>query len=88
MTAGHIRLLLVLMGLLLLVWIVFAKLIVPPVIESAYRGESWPFLNRVILGQARNSVSHYLQKWDRVTITGLVTVLDSCSSCWSSVTRP
>ena len=75
MTAGHIRLLLVLMGLLLLVWIVFAKLIVPPVIESAYRGESWPFLNRVILGQARNSVSHYLQKWDRVTITGLVSGL-------------
>jgi hypothetical protein len=32
---GHIRLLLVLAGLSL-VWIVFAKLIVPPVIESGY----------------------------------------------------
>src|SRR5947208_4912018 len=74
MTAGHIRLLLVLMGLSL-VWIMFAKLIVPPVIESAYRGESWPFLNRMILGQAEFSVSHYLQKWDRVTITGLLSGL-------------
>src|SRR5207247_2055700 len=67
MTAGHIRLLLVLMGLLLM-WIMFAKLIVPPVIESAYRGESWSFLNRMILGQAEFSVSHYLQKWDKVII--------------------
>ena len=70
-TAAHIRLLVVLMGLSL-VWIVFAKLIVPPVIESAYRGESWPFLNRMILGQAEFPVSHYLQKWDKVTIPGLV----------------
>src|SRR5207247_3534540 len=74
MTAGHIRLLLVLMGLLLM-WIMFAKLIVPPVIESAYRGESWPFLNRMILGQAEFSVSHYLQKWDKVTITVLLSGL-------------
>jgi len=58
--AAHIRLLVVLMGLSL-VWIVFAKLIVPPVIESAYRGESWPFLNRMILGQAEFPVSHYLE---------------------------
>jgi len=66
-TAAHIRLLVVLMGFSL-VWIVFAKLIVPPVIESAYRGESWPFLNRMILGQAEFPVSHYLQKWDKVII--------------------
>ncbi|MFL5589090.1 MAG: DCC1-like thiol-disulfide oxidoreductase family protein [Ktedonobacteraceae bacterium] len=52
-----------------------AKLIVPPVIESAYRGESWPFLNRMILGQAQFSVSHYLQKWDKVTINVLLTGL-------------
>jgi predicted DCC family thiol-disulfide oxidoreductase YuxK len=74
MTADHIRLLLVLMGLSLM-WIVFAKLMVPPVIESVYRGESWPFLNRMILGQAEFSVSHYLQKWDRVIITGLLSGL-------------
>src|SRR5262245_11293261 len=71
MTAGHIRLLLVLM-VLSLVWIMFAKLIVPPVIESTYRGESWSFLNRMIHGQAQFSVSHYLQNWDRVTMTVLL----------------
>ena len=70
-SAGHIRLLLVLIGLSL-VWIAFAKLIVPPVIESAYRGESWSFLNRMILGQAQFPVSHYLQKWDKVTIDVLL----------------
>src|SRR5438046_1305764 len=53
----------------------FEKLIVPPVIESAYRGESWPFLNRMILGQAESPVSHYLQKWDKVTITVLLSGL-------------
>jgi len=56
-------------------WIAFAKLVVPPVIESACRGESWPFLNRMILGQAEFSVSHYLQKWDKVTITVLLSGL-------------
>src|SRR5215510_8830073 len=71
---NHIRLLLVFMGLSL-VWIVCAKLIVPLVIESAYRGESWSFLNRMILGQAQFSVSHYLQKWDKVIITGLLSGL-------------
>src|SRR5436309_25654 len=73
-TAGHIRLLLVLMGFSL-VWIMFVKLIVLPVIESAYRGESWSFLNRMILGQAESLVSHYLQKWDKVTITVLLSGL-------------
>ena len=73
-TAGQIRLLLVLSGLLL-VWIVFAKLIVPPVIESAYRGESWPFLNRMILGRHLNPVSFYLEKWDTVAGRCLVGLL-------------
>ena len=41
---GCVRLLLVLMLLSLGLWLVFAKLVVPPVIESAYRGESWSFL--------------------------------------------
>src|SRR6266446_413722 len=71
MTVGHIRLLLVLLGLSL-VCLVCAKLIVPPVIESAYRGESWSFLNRIIRGQARHSVHLYLQVWDRVAMAGLV----------------
>ena len=81
-TAGHIRLLLVLMGLSL-VWIVFAKLIVPPVIESAYRGESWPFLNRMILGQAEfpvQSLPTEVGQSDHCRFA--VAVLDSRSSCW------
>ena len=73
-TAGQIRLLLVLTGLSL-VWIVFAKLIVPPVIESAYRGESWPFLNRMILGRHVNPVSFYLEKWDTIARRCLVGIL-------------
>jgi predicted DCC family thiol-disulfide oxidoreductase YuxK len=73
-TTGQIRLLLILSGLLL-VWIVFAKLIVPPVIESAYRGESWPFLNRMILGRHLNPVSFYLEKWDTVAGRCLVGLL-------------
>ncbi len=75
MRIGRVRLLLVLMLLSLGLWIVFAQLLVPPVIESAYRGESWSFLNRMILGQAEFSVSHYLQKWDKVSITGLLSGL-------------
>src|SRR5437016_13046206 len=71
MTAYHIRLLLVLMGLSL-VWIMFAKLIVAPVIESAYPGESLSFLNRIIHGQGVHSVHHYLQVLDRVAIGGFV----------------
>jgi predicted DCC family thiol-disulfide oxidoreductase YuxK len=71
MTAGDIRLLLVLIGLFL-VWIIFATLIVPLFIESAYRGESWPFLNRIISGRAVHSVHHYLYAWYNVTIISSV----------------
>ena len=76
---GRIRLLLVLMGISLGLWIVFATLVVPAIIESAYRGESWSFLNRMINGQATNPVVDYLQDWNRlaakVTIAGLLGVL-------------
>jgi hypothetical protein len=68
MTVGRIRLLLVLMAVSLGLWIVVAKLVVPPVIESAYRGESWSFLNRMIRGQAVHPVHHYLQAWDSVAM--------------------
>jgi predicted DCC family thiol-disulfide oxidoreductase YuxK len=75
MRTGRVRLLLVLMGISLGLWIVFAKLIVPPVIESAYRGESWPSLNHIISGQAVHPVGYYLQVWDRLTMTCLVSSL-------------
>ena len=75
MRGGRIRPLLVLMGISLGLWIVFATLVVPAVIESAYRGESWSFLNRMISGQATHPVSDYLQDWDGVTVPGLLGVL-------------
>jgi hypothetical protein len=50
----------VLLGL----WFVFGKLIVPAIIEGAYRGESLSVLNRLIRGQARFPVDHYLRLWD------------------------
>ena len=65
---GRLPLLLILMVISLGLWIICAKLVVPPVIESAYRGESWSFLNRMIRGQATHPVSEYLQDWDALTI--------------------
>src|SRR5262245_2788520 len=72
---GRVRLLLILTLLSVGLWIVVAKLVVPPLIESAYRGESWSFFNRMINGQAESPVSVYLQKWDNVFIPGLVSSL-------------
>jgi hypothetical protein len=37
-------------------WMAFTKLAVPPIIEMAYRGESFSSLNNVIQGQAVHSV--------------------------------
>jgi len=53
-------------------WIAFAKLAVPPVIKSVYRGESLSFLNRMIQGQHVNPLDYYLQKWDHFTIATLI----------------
>ena len=75
---GRIPLLLTLMVISLGLWIVCAKLVVPAVIESAYRGESWSFLNSMIRGQATHSVSEYIQDWDTVTIPVLLRGL----GCW------
>jgi len=72
MTWGRIRLWLVLMVISLGLWIVLAKLVVPAVIEGAYRGESWSFLNRMIRGQATHPVSEYIRDWDTVTIPVLL----------------
>ena len=72
---GRIRFLLVLMCVSAGLWIAFAKLVVPPIIESAYRGESLPFLNNMITAQHVNPISYYLQKWDRITIHYLLSGL-------------
>ena len=64
----------VLLGLWL--WIAFAKLVVPAVIESAYRGESLPVLNSLMVGRATHSVDEYLRDWEelagRITIISIV----------------
>ncbi|MFQ5902163.1 MAG: tetratricopeptide repeat protein [Candidatus Binatia bacterium] len=45
-------------------WIIIGKFVVPAVIESAYRGESLPFINDIISGQAIHPVEHYLASWE------------------------
>jgi len=72
MRGSRIPLLLALMVISLGLWIVCAKLIAPPIIESAYRGESWSFLNRMIRGQATHPASEYLQDWDALTMPVLL----------------
>src|SRR5215831_3259962 len=62
---NRIRALLIIFGVILGLWIGFAKLVVPPVIESAYRGESLPVLNNLIEGQAIHPLEKYLGDWDQ-----------------------
>jgi len=59
----------VLLGVL---WIAVAKFTVPTLIESAYRGESWPIFNRMITGQASHPVAEYLADWDKLRWTILL----------------
>jgi hypothetical protein len=75
MGLARLRVLLVLVLLSLSLWIVFAALVVPPVIESVYRGDSWSFLNGLIRGQAVHSVGHYIQLWNKITIVGVTSIL-------------
>ena len=60
-------------------WLVCATWVVPAMIESAYRGESWSFLNRAINGQATHPVGDYLHDWYKIaaklTIAGLLSGL-------------
>jgi hypothetical protein len=72
---GRFRLLLFLMVVSTAMWIAFAKLVVPPIIASAYRGESLPFLNNMIKSQHIHSVDHYLQKWNGIATETLVSLL-------------
>src|SRR5262245_3241008 len=72
MRVGRIRFLLALMCVSAGLWFAFAKLVVPPLIESAYRGENLPLLNNMIKWQHVNPLSHYLQKWDGLAINYLL----------------
>ncbi|MDE3041919.1 MAG: DUF393 domain-containing protein [Nitrospirota bacterium] len=68
----RIRFLLVLLCALLGLWIVFAKLAMPPVIESIYRGESLPVLNSLMTARAAHPVEEYLRDWEQ--LAGQITV--------------
>jgi hypothetical protein len=74
-TMGRFRLLLFLMVISLVMWIAFAKLAVPPIIEGAYRGESLSFLNSMIQGQHIHSVDYYPRIWDGIATDILVSLL-------------
>src|SRR5689334_27857 len=49
-------------------WLIFAKFVVPEIIEKAYRGEILFLLNRLIKGQAAHPLIYYLGLWSRVTV--------------------
>ena len=48
----------------LVVWFAFAKLVVPPLIERAYRGASFSLFNRIITAQHTYPLDSYLAVWD------------------------
>src|SRR5215813_12201640 len=75
MNIGRVPLLLVLCCVTALLWLAFAKLAAPPLIESVYRGESLPVLNSLIKGQSQHPVSHYLQVWDKITTDAVIGLL-------------
>jgi predicted DCC family thiol-disulfide oxidoreductase YuxK len=72
---GRIRFSLVLMVISLGLWVAFVKLVVPPLIESAYRGESLPVFNGLIHGQHVNPLGYYLEKWDTIASRCLIGLL-------------
>ena len=44
-------------------WLLVARLVVPPLIESAYREESWGFFNDMLSGRAQHGLELYLAAW-------------------------
>ncbi|MEP6959271.1 MAG: DCC1-like thiol-disulfide oxidoreductase family protein, partial [Nitrospirota bacterium] len=71
----RIRFLFILMCVLLGLWITFSKLVVPVVIESAFRGEGLPVLTSLMPGRATHSVEEYLRDWEqlanRITVASI-----------------
>jgi len=62
-------------AVVLLVWLSGALFVVPPLIRSAYRAESWPLLNDLISGRATHPVEAYLAAWRSVAMRITVLVL-------------
>ena len=54
-----------------MVWVLFADFAVAPLIESAYRGESFAFLNHLIGGSGSHSLETYLEAWQDMSTRAL-----------------
>ena len=73
---GRFRLLLCVMLVSTAMWIACAKLVVPPILASAYRGESLPLFNNMIKGQHAHPINYYLEIWDRLAMDYLLRGLE------------
>ena len=75
----RIRVLPILFGMLVGLWLLFALLVAPWVIDHASRGDSLPILNRLFEGRPLHPLGRYLQVWHhQVTIPGLLI----CVGAW------
>jgi len=69
-------------GILAILWILVATLVVPPLIKSAYRQESWQFLNDRFQGRSEQSVEAYLQYWNQLIWATPAMILFSLIVLW------
>ena len=56
--------------LLFAAWLLFATLVVPPLIVRAYSETSFPLFNALIISRSEHPLSEYLQYWRNVTWLG------------------
>src|SRR5215471_3880618 len=85
--ADRISLWFVLMCVSVGLWSAFAKLVVPPIIESAWSGESLSLCNSIIEGHKFHPVEFYLTIWDGIALRGVV-VLVTLWLLVAAVSRP
>ncbi len=66
--------------LLLAAWLLFATLVVPPLIARAYSGASLPIFNALIISRSEHPLAEYLQYWRNVTWLGVLL----CLAFWAA----
>ena len=57
---------------LLVLWLIVATQIVPPLIVRAYNGESLSVFNALIISRSEHPLSEYLQYWRNVMWLGVI----------------
>jgi hypothetical protein len=57
------------------VWILFAKYLVPQLIVEAYRGQSAPYFNSFISGQSVHPLADYMLSWNAISLRILIGLL-------------